>query len=107
MDVRVNDGSSISVSTADLPPKYSGIFATAMTPTGFPARELTPETRINIPMPSGKIMEGVPLRVAENAGLIERDENGKYREKVAGEPEATNDAPNAPVPLPDEKAEQY
>jgi hypothetical protein len=108
IEVRVNDGSNHVVSVQDVSPKFSGIFEGAMTKTGFPANELTPDTLIKLPMPSGAIMEGVTLAQAERVGMVARDKDGNYYEVQQGQqPEAPRDPDREQVTLPDQKAEQY
>jgi hypothetical protein len=108
MEVRVNDGSNHVVSVQDVSPKFSGIFEGAMTKTGFPANELTPDTLIKLPMPSGAIMEGVTLAQAERVGMVARDKDGNYYEVQQGQQqEAPRDPDREQVTLPDAMAEQH
>lgn len=57
----------------------SGILATAMTPWGSPARELKPETLVDV---GGQM---APLKVAEKMGKVRRDAAGNWIEVAEGE----------------------
>lgn len=102
---RINEGPQ-TINLSETARQYEGIFKGATEKGGLPARELTADTLISIPMPSGQTMSGVPLRAAERMGYVERDEHGNYREKVQTAEAPTQDPAKEQVPLPDAKAEQ-
>lgn len=78
-------------SSLDLKSDRPGILASAMTPWGSPARELTPETRIELK--DGMVVD---LKTAQAMGLVERV-NGEYREVQQVAPTPQEDTSNADI----------